>query len=90
MLSVHDSYIIDYTRVLELKEVMQNAAMSVVGVPLAVSTKAAGLDQMRLNNAADPDVVLDFLQWVQPPRCTGYLSRLSAWEARKGKMVVPY
>lgn len=79
VLSVHDSYIIDYTRVLELKQVMQAAAMTVVGVTLAVSTEASGLDEFRAGGV-DPEVLLDFVQWSQPVRSVGYLQRLAAWE----------
>lgn len=88
VLSVHDSYIIDYTRVLELKAVMQRAAGEVLGVTLAVASTAMGLDEFR-SDERDPGVVLDFVQWAQPVRSCGYLDRLAAWEGRKGLVVVP-
>ncbi len=89
VLSVHDSFIIDYTRVLELKQVMQEAAMAVVGSPLAVSENAVGLDEMWLNDTP-LHVQQDFIQWTQPVRCDGYLQRLAEWEGKKGRVVVPY
>jgi hypothetical protein len=84
VLSVHDSFIIDYTRVTELKRVMQEAAAAVVGQAMAVSASGPGLDEM------DPAVRLDFETWTQTSRCHGYLSRMKAWEARVGREVTPY
>lgn len=84
VLSVHDSFIIDYTRVGELRRVMAEASASVVGRPMAVSATGAGVDEM------DPEVQLDFIAWVQAPRSAGYLRRMKAWEARVGREVTPY
>ncbi len=84
MLSVHDSFIIDYTRVTELKRVMQEASAAVVGRAMAVSASGPGLDEM------DPAVRLDFEAWTQTSRCHGYLGRMKAWEARVGLEVTPY
>ncbi len=44
VLSVHDSYIIDYTRVGELKQVMAAASEEVAGAPLPTSNQFYGLD----------------------------------------------
>lgn len=84
VLSVHDSFIIDYTRVTELKRVMAEASAAVVGRAMAVSSNAAGLDEM------DPAVRLEFEAWTQRPRCAAYLRRMKAWEARVGREVTPY
>lgn len=84
VLSVHDSFIIDYTRVTELKRVMAEASAAVVGRAMAVSFNAVGLDEM------DPALQLDFVTWTQTPRCAAYLSRMKAWEARVGVEVTPY
>jgi hypothetical protein len=35
-------------------------------------------------------VLLDFQTWRETPRCAGYLSRLKAWEGRKGQEVIPF
>lgn len=84
VLSVHDSFIIDYTRVGELKRVMADASAALVGRPLAVSEASPGVDEM------DPEVRLDFEAWTQAPRCAGYLRRMKAWESRVGREVAPY
>jgi len=84
VLSVHDSFIIDYTRVGELKRVMAAASEQVAGVALPVSAKALGLDEM------EADDRLDFVEWYQIPRTLGYLGRLKGWEERTGLTVVPY
>ncbi|MGV8986429.1 MAG: hypothetical protein ACOH2H_09120, partial [Cypionkella sp.] len=83
VLSVHDSFIIDYTRVAELKAVMQESAVAVVGRGLKVSQSALGFDEM-LGDGTDPEVLHDFVAWAQTPRCDGYLARLSAWEGCTG------
>lgn len=84
VLSVHDSFIIDYTRVGELKRVMAEASAAVVGRPMAVSASSPGLDEM------DAELRLDFIEWLQAPRCPAYLRRMKAWEARVGREVIPY
>lgn len=81
VLSVHDSYIIDYTHVGELRSVMSEASQTVVGGPLAVSSNGTGLDEF----TDDRDyVVQDFIRWQQSPRSNGYLQRLSNHEERFG------
>jgi len=84
VLSVHDSFIIDYTRVGELKQVMADASAAVVGRAMAVSQASPGADEM------DPGVRLDFVTWTQTHRSAGYLRRMRAWEARVGREVIPY
>ncbi len=84
VLSVHDSFIIDYTRVRELKQAMAEASAAVVGRPMAVSASGPGVDEI------EPDFRLDFVGWVQVPRCPAYRRRMSAWEARVGRDVIPY
>ncbi|MEI6797609.1 MAG: hypothetical protein WCO04_00140 [Pseudomonadota bacterium] len=84
VLSVHDSFFIDYTRVGELKQVMAEASTAVVGRPMAVSASGLGVDEV------EPDFRLDFVGWAQLPRSPAYLRRMSAWEARLGWEVIPY
>jgi hypothetical protein len=84
VLSVHDSFIIDYTRVGELKRVMAEASAAVVGQAMAVSATALGVDEV------GPDILLDFVTWTQTPRSAGYLQRMKAWEVRVGREVIPY
>ena len=81
VLSVHDSYIIDYHHVGELRGVMSVASKAVVGEPLAVSSNGSGLDEFTDDR---PYVVQDFIRWQQSPRSEGYLQRLAAHEERFG------
>lgn len=81
---MHDSFIIDYTRVGELRRVMGEVSAAVIGRPMAVSASGPGVDEMV------PEVRLDFIQWFQAPRSPAYLRRMKAWEARTGREVVPY
>lgn len=88
VLSVHDSFIIDYTHVKDLKGAMRAASNAVVGRVLEVSQTGPGLDEM-MDDV--PDYVLqDFIAWRQAPRSRGYLQRLASWEARVGKVIVPF
>lgn len=86
VLSVHDSFIIDYTHVGDLKRIMGLAALHVVGKPLAIEAIGLGLDEI----SDDPAVVLDYQTWRETPRGRGYLGRLSRWEDRKSREAVPY
>ncbi|MDU8912517.1 hypothetical protein [Aestuariicoccus sp. MJ-SS9] len=86
VLSVHDSFIVDYTRVGELRQVMAEASEAVVGKPLEVAG-AAGLDDV----LGKPDFpILDFIAYRQMVRSEGYLTRLRAHEERVGLIVTPY
>ena len=87
MLSVHDSYIIDYTRVRELKTAMTVASRLEVGVDLATANTLFGLDEQ---TALGPEKLLDYVTWRQTARCKGYLERMAAHEARTGQEVVSY
>jgi len=79
VLSVHDSFIINYTRVGELKRVMAKVSAAVVGRPRAVSASGHGVDQK------EPEVRLDFVAWVQAPRSAACQRRMQAWEERVGR-----
>ena len=87
VLSVHDSYIIDYTRIAELKEVMAAASEQVVGVPLPTSNKFFGLDEQGERTS---DHFRDYIIYRQTARSPGYLERLAEHEKRTGVEVVPY
>lgn len=86
VLSVHDSFIIDYSRVGELKRVMADASREVVGRELPVSFVGLGLDEV------DDKMREDLKSWrdERVERCDGYLARKSAWEKRTGREVVPW
>jgi hypothetical protein len=84
VLSVHDSFIVDYTRVGELKRVMADASKEVVGRALPVSAKALGLDEMEVAYRTD------YVAWFQTPRTLGFIERMKDWEDKTGAIVVPY
>jgi hypothetical protein len=86
VLSVHDSYIIDYTRVGELKRVMAEASETVIGTVLPTANQFFGLDEV------DPEAehVRDYVIWRQTARSEGYLRRLAEHERRTGVEVVPF
>ena len=86
VLSVHDSFIVDYTRVEELKRVMGVASQYYAGLRIAVEASGQGLEAL----AAATDVSLDFEAWRETPRSEGYLGRLKAWEERKGREVLSW
>jgi hypothetical protein len=88
VLSVHDSFIIDYTHAEELKRVMGVASQWVVGRRLAVEANGAGLDSY--SREREGAVMLDFQSWRETPRGEGYRNRLQRWEERKARKVVPY
>lgn len=88
VLSIHDSFIIDYTRVEELKRVMSLASRVVVGRALAVEAGGQGLDTITL--ASHQDVVRDFEAWRETSRSVGYLERMMSWEKRRVMDVVPF
>ncbi len=73
VLSVHDSCIVDYARVGELKRVMAVASEAVVGRALPVSWTGVGLDEV------DPDMQDDLKAWrnERVVRCDGYRERLA-------------
>ncbi len=87
VLSVHDSFIVDYTRVGELKRVMAEASTGVAGAPLPTSNKFYGLDEQPDPNA---DHVKDYIICRQTARSEAYLQRLAEHERRTGREVVPF
>jgi hypothetical protein len=86
VLSVHDSFIIDYTRVDELKRVMGVASKWVVGRALEVEASGQGLG----TQSGATGVSLDFECWRETARGDGYLGRLQRWEERQGREVVSF
>ncbi len=79
VLSVHDSFIVDYAMVGELKQVMMGASQEVVGMPLPVSSSGVGLDEV------GPEQREDFKAWrnARVQRSQGYLARKAAWEKQR-------
>lgn len=86
VLSVHDSYLIDFTRVGELKRVMAEASEAVAGAALPTANQFFGLDEQ------DPTAehVRDYVIWRQTPRSEGYLRRMAEHEQRTGRPVEPF
>jgi len=71
VLSVHDSFIVDYTRVGELRRVMSEASEAVVGRPLPVFSEGMGLDEIDADKRGDLKAWMD----ARMVRCEGYLAR---------------
>lgn len=78
VLSIHDSCIIDYTRVGELKHAMAAASEAVVGRHLPMSSTGVGLDEVEPGQRDDLKVWRD----QRVVRCDGYRQRLAAWRER--------
>ena len=81
VLCVHDSFIVPYECVLELKAVMARASEAVVGHPLAVDGTYVGLDEKR---ATDPEFVELYIEHRHIDRTDGYLGRLAGHKVRTG------
>jgi len=88
VLSVHDSFIIDYTRVWQLRGAMAAASQDVVGKRLATEANGPGLDEMTRD--CERYVLLDFQAWRETGRSQGYLERLARWEERRRREIIPY
>ncbi|GAA6208548.1 hypothetical protein NBRC116601_18410 [Cognatishimia sp. WU-CL00825] len=86
VLSVHDSYLIDYTRVGELKRVMASASEEVAGVSLPTSNVFFGLDEIE----PEAEHLRDYVDWRQTARSEGYLRRLEEHEQATGQEIIPY
>ncbi len=67
MLSVNESFIIEYTCVKKLLQVIGDASAHVVGLPIAVSLPVPV--SMKWNSLFG----LDFIAWVQAPRSPAFL-----------------
>lgn len=86
VLSVHDSFIIDYTRVEQLKWTMMLASNQVTGQVLPTDQYDQGLDDFSKELKAN----LNFETWRETARSEGYLLRLKNWEEKKGRVIIPY
>ena len=79
VLSVHDSYIIDYRYVTELKEVMAEASLAVVGRSLPTSIK---LPDMPEYSEISDEMFQSHIKRRKDVRCQGYLDRLRRHQAK--------
>lgn len=80
ILSVHDSYIVECSHVIEMQEVMAKASEAVVGIPLSTSIK---LQEMPEGTAATDKAIQGHVLGCKVVRSPGYLDRLARFEARK-------
>lgn len=87
VLSVHDSFIIDYNRVEELKRIMALASRIVLGRKVPVSQWDSGIDEFRDRAWS---IQLNIEAWRETARSETYLKRLADWEARKNRTIIPY
>ncbi|WIY26144.1 hypothetical protein [Parasedimentitalea psychrophila] len=79
ILSVHDSYIIDYSKVAEMRAVMAEASEAITGGPLPTSIK---LPDMPEYSEVSDQQVLDHIRSRHEERCQGYLDRLERHAVR--------
>ena len=79
MLSVHDSYIVDYRRVSELRDAMAEASEAVVGRALPTSIK---LPDMPEYSEVTDGMLKAHIQNRKNVRCRGYLDRLVSYKTR--------
>jgi hypothetical protein len=86
VLSIHDSFIVSYDRVRELKAVMADASEAVTGMRLPMAANGPGLDEYQ-DGETPEHVVQDFMWWRETARSQGYLKRLAAWEAKGGRVI---
>ena len=77
VLSVHDSYIIDCTRVAEMRAAMAKASEAVVGRSLPTSIK---LPDMPEYSEVTDGMLKAHIQNRKDVRCQGYLDRMAKHE----------
>ena len=87
VLSVHDSFIIEYNRLLELKHVMSLASQKVLGKEVPVSASGPGRDEFQ---ELPLDAQQDFEGWRETERSKAYLERLADWEMKRNKVITSY
>jgi hypothetical protein len=81
-LCIHDSFLVDHNKTLELIEVMKTTATHVLGGPLRVSQEFPGLDQFLSSPYGYTEE--DYYRWRRPPeRSAGYLHRLERFLEKK-------
>lgn len=79
VLGVHDSFIIDHSRSLQLKTAMRLAARAVLGVEVEVSHTYQGLDEVQRTH---PSLAEDYLAFRAVPRCPAYMVRQRLFQKR--------
>jgi hypothetical protein len=86
VLSVHDSYIIDHMRIAELRDVMAEASIAVVGRALPTSIKLPDLPEYA--HVSD-EQLQEHIENRQGIRCVGYMDRLFTYQERTGRSISP-
>ena len=79
VLSVHDSFIIEYSMARRLKVGMGAAAIAALGCQVALSQNYQGLDEVQ---RANPDLVDDYVQFRHRPSCPAYEVRQRCFNER--------
>ncbi|MEH6832499.1 MAG: hypothetical protein V7661_16820 [Sulfitobacter sp.] len=86
VLSVHDSYIIDYMKVAELRDVMAEASKAVVGQSLPTSIKLP--DMVEYSDVTD-EALQAHIDLRKGSRCVEYMDRLFAYQDLTGRSISP-
>ena len=79
VLSIHDSFIIQYDKVNKLKLAMRLATRKFLGREVPVSHNYLGLDEVK---SQTPSLVDDYIEFRTRPRCRAYLTRKRLFEER--------
>ena len=79
ILCIHDSFIVDYSRVIMLKEVMAWASEKVVGRAIPVTSYQMGLDEVE---EKEPERVEGYIEMRQQDPTPQYLARQHLFSER--------
>jgi hypothetical protein len=86
-LSVHDSYIVDNTKVAELRDIMAEASKAVVGRALPTSISLP--DKPEYSEISDYELGVHIENRKTSRRCVGYMDRLFSYQERTGRSICP-
>ena len=86
VLSVHDSYIINYMKLAELRQVMSKASREVVGRALPSSIKLPDMEEYA--DVTD-EQIQDHIENRRTQRCVGYMDRVFDYQDRTGRSICP-
>lgn len=86
VLSVHDSYIVDFMKVAELRQVMAEASEAVVGRPLPTAIKLP--DMPEYSDVSD-EQLQEHIENRKGLRCVEYVARMMEYQDRSGRTICP-